>query len=302
MIDQLRKTFTTLRQQQHTNETLDPHYKWFMTEAHDIIGIHEKELTAKDEALLQAFLTPYEIQFPPLTNEEKKWQAVIHQDKEQLKIEGHPAYRFVYFSINRNQISPLQFKTAICEVFGREVPILWENEHEGILIEEKLIHEEITSYAQIINVLMSDLYVKIRFLVGNFQQDIVDIQQDYRNLLMAADVALPYSDQNVMTYIDAIPYLFIQQTTGDQRRAVGESILRDYANDAETLKMIKTFVACNLNISETAKALHMHRNSLQYRLDRFYENTGLDIRKFHHAMTVYLALLSHNIQDAQKND
>ncbi|WP_232787093.1 helix-turn-helix domain-containing protein [Planococcus sp. MB-3u-03] len=35
----------------------------------------------------------------------------------------------------------------------------------------------------------------------------------------------------------------------------------------------------------------MHRNSLQYRLDRFHENTGIDVRKFEHAMAVYLAIL-----------
>jgi DNA-binding PucR family transcriptional regulator len=58
------------------------------------------------------------------------------------------------------------------------------------------------------------------------------------------------------------------------------------------LKMLETFVQCNLNISETAKELYMHRNSLQYRLDRFLEKTGIDVRQFQHAMPVYLAMLA----------
>lgn len=302
MIEQLRKIFTTLIQSEQTNKPLDSDYKWFMTEAHDIIGIHEKELTAKDESLLLAFLTPYEIEFPPLTNEEKKWKAFIGGHELENEGEETGTYRFVYFAMKRNQISPHQFKTAICEIFGRDVPIVWENEYEGILIEEKLIHEEITSYEQIINVLMSDLYVNIKFLVGHFKQEVHEIPSYYKNLLMAAQVALPYSEKNVMTFIDAIPYLFIQPKTEEQSRAVSDAVLQGYVNDAETLKMIQTFVACNLNISETAKALHMHRNSLQYRLDRLYENTGVDIRKFNHAMTMYLALLSNLIQDAQKSD
>ena len=72
----------------------------------------------------------------------------------------------------------------------------------------------------------------------------------------------------------------------------GKLFYKNTSNDEETLKMIETFVQCNSNISETAKVLHMHRNSLQYRLDRFFEKTGIDVRKFHHAMTVYLALLA----------
>lgn len=299
MIEQLRKTFKTLVQYNRTDEPLDSSYKWFITDADEIIGIHEKELTSTDESLLHAFLTPYEVQFPLITNAEQKWKKAIYNDDRKIVIEKNGAYRFVYFSINRNQISPFQFKTAICQLFRKEIPVLWESDCEGIIIEEKLVHEEITSYEQIINVLMSDLYVNIKFLVGNFKHDFHEIHLYYENLLIAAKVALPHSDKNVMTYINAIPYLLIHQANGEQSRAVSESILQGYINDADTLKMIKTFVSCNLNISETAKALHMHRNSLQYRLERLYENTNLDIRQFHHAMTVYLALLSKSIHDAQ---
>jgi DNA-binding PucR family transcriptional regulator len=34
-----------------------------------------------------------------------------------------------------------------------------------------------------------------------------------------------------------------------------------------------------LNASLTAKRLFIHRNSLQYRIDKFIERTGIDIRQ-----------------------
>lgn len=302
MIEQLRKVYTTLLIVENTNESFNPNYKWFISDKQEIIGIHEDELTSKDLSLLQAFLTPYEVQYPQITSEEQRWLGLVGgEDLSNQKENNHP-YRFVYFSINRQQINPRQFKSAICELFGREIPILWQGEFEGMIVEEKLIHEEITSYEQIIDVLMSDLFVKIKFLVGSFKNDLQDVQQYYHSLLNAAAIVFNYSNKNVMTYADAIPYLFVDQMAEEQSRYVSESILQEYLHDEETKRMIETFVSCHLNISETAKALHMHRNSLQYRLDRFNEKTGLDIRQFHHAMTAYLALLSKYKQDAQKSD
>ncbi|MBY6268509.1 helix-turn-helix domain-containing protein, partial [Parageobacillus thermoglucosidasius] len=55
--------------------------------------------------------------------------------------------------------------------------------------------------------------------------------------------------------------------------------------------IIKTFFQCDLNVSLAAKKLYMHRNSLQYRIDKFIEKTGMDIKHFQGAVAVYLAML-----------
>ena len=173
-----------------------------------------------------------------------------------------------------------------------QVPILWENGHEGIIIEEQTIYEDSISFEEIKDILMSDLYVKINFFIGSYKEGLEDIAQYYHSLTNAAKKVFIYTNKTVVTYIDAVPYLLINQTEPDLRSDIGKTVLQEYINDEETLKMIETFLQCNLNISETAKVLHMHRNSLQYRLDRFFEKTGIDVRQFHHAMTVYLALLA----------
>mgnify|MGYP002508669288 CR=1 FL=1 len=45
-----------------------------------------------------------------------------------------------------------------------------------------------------------------------------------------------------------------------------------------------------LNMSETARQLHLHRNTLVYRLEKLQKATGLDIRVFEDAMTFQIAL------------
>lgn len=61
--------------------------------------------------------------------------------------------------------------------------------------------------------------------------------------------------------------------------------------DEETQNTIQKFYENNLNISETARQLYLHRNTLVYRLERLEKVLGLDIRKFEDAMTFKLAMM-----------
>lgn len=45
-------------------------------------------------------------------------------------------------------------------------------------------------------------------------------------------------------------------------------------------------------ITKAAQVLYIHRNSLQYRLDKFYEQTGLSLRQMDDLSIAYLALLN----------
>lgn len=57
------------------------------------------------------------------------------------------------------------------------------------------------------------------------------------------------------------------------------------AFEADMLHTVNCFLDNNLNIAETARQLHIHRNTLLYRLEQIEKETGLDIRQFHQAMT-----------------
>lgn len=54
--------------------------------------------------------------------------------------------------------------------------------------------------------------------------------------------------------------------------------------DRELLDTAEQFLNNNLNISETARIMYMHRNTLIYRLDKIEKMAGLDLRKFSDAM------------------
>ena len=61
--------------------------------------------------------------------------------------------------------------------------------------------------------------------------------------------------------------------------------------DKELEHMIDEYFKNNLNITDTAKAIHVHRNTLLYRIDKIQNYTNLDLRNFEDSMTFKIAWL-----------
>ena len=61
--------------------------------------------------------------------------------------------------------------------------------------------------------------------------------------------------------------------------------------DEETLTLVEKFFENNLNTSEAARKLYIHRNTLIYRLDKIQKETGLDLRVFDDALMEKVGLL-----------
>lgn len=63
------------------------------------------------------------------------------------------------------------------------------------------------------------------------------------------------------------------------------------ALDEEIVTTIYEFFKNDLNVSETARKLYIHRNTLVYRLDKVQKTIGLDLRKFDDAVVFKVAMM-----------
>ena len=61
--------------------------------------------------------------------------------------------------------------------------------------------------------------------------------------------------------------------------------------DEEMFMTVTKFFENDLNVSETARELYIHRNKLVYRLDKLQKLTRLDLRKFSDAITFKITLM-----------
>ena len=57
---------------------------------------------------------------------------------------------------------------------------------------------------------------------------------------------------------------------------------------------VNTFLENNLNIAETARKLHMHRNTLVYRIEQLEKILGIEIKTIDGAITFRIATMVVN--------
>ncbi|HKL95322.1 MAG TPA: helix-turn-helix domain-containing protein [Haploplasma sp.] len=68
------------------------------------------------------------------------------------------------------------------------------------------------------------------------------------------------------------------------------TILKELFNDQTMKDTLNVFFDNDLNSLKTSKVLNIHRNTLNYRLNTFFDKTGLDPRKFNDAVIIKLML------------
>ncbi|MDE7310825.1 MAG: helix-turn-helix domain-containing protein [Eubacterium sp.] len=134
-------------------------------------------------------------------------------------------------------------------------------------------------------------YIGYSTLADSFSQ-LMQIYQEaltalkIRHTFFAEQDTIAYDELGIGRLIAQLPadlcHIFLNEVFGTQ--------IPD-ALDEETQNTIQKFYENNLNISETARQLYLHRNTLVYRLERLEKILGLDIRKFEDAMTFKLAMM-----------
>lgn len=106
-------------------------------------------------------------------------------------------------------------------------------------------------------------------------------------------------DVRVFHYKDMLLERFLQQASRESIEQLYHMYFkadtREIFNE-EMLLTVERFFENNLNLSETARQLFIHRNTLVYRLDKILKMTGLDLREFNDAVLCkILMLLAHEL-------
>lgn len=156
--------------------------------------------------------------------------------------------------------------------------------------------EELATLASmIVDNMHTEAMVRVRVGYGNRVDNLQDIAKSYQEAKMALEVGkIFYVEKEIIAYrylgigrlIYQLPMslceMFIHEVFGEE--------IPDVFNEENTTT-IQKFFENNLNISETARQLYVHRNTLVYRLERLEKAIGLDIRRFDDAMTFKIAMM-----------
>ncbi len=173
------------------------------------------------------------------------------------------------------------------------------DEKSVILVKEVEPDEQVADiekYARIIyDTLSAEAIKDIYISVGTIVNDLKDVSRSYKEANMALEVGKifncedpisTYAELGIGRLIYQLPLqlcqMFIQEILQGKK-------IEDF--DEETITTVNKFFENSLNVSETSRQLYIHRNTLVYRLDKLEKTTGLDLRRFDHAITFKITIM-----------
>ncbi len=143
--------------------------------------------------------------------------------------------------------------------------------------------------------LAKELNVRVVIGVGTLVSHARDLARAYKEAGVAIDVGRVFdTERTVINYENLGIGRLIYQLPTTLCEMFLQEVFKKNPIDAlnqETLFTINKFFENNLNVSETARKLFVHRNTLVYRLEKIKKLTGLDLREFDDAITFKVALM-----------
>lgn len=120
-----------------------------------------------------------------------------------------------------------------------------------------------------------------------------DLYEAHHSIYMIHGAAEKGLIQTPAFFEDITTTLLLQEWLSTPPGPVSRALLNNslfHEIDEELLKTADMLFKMNLNLTDTAKALFIHRNTLIYRLDKIHKQFGLDLRLFEDAFQLKLIL------------
>ena len=183
------------------------------------------------------------------------------------------------------------------------------DEQNIVLVKELKEKENYESLEQtaalIVDMLNTEAMTSARVAYGTIVSCLREVSKSYKEAKMSLDVGkIFYSEKSIVAYNTlGIGRLIYQLPVSLCEMFIKEVFDKNLPDsfDEETISTINKFFENNLNVSETARQLYVHRNTLVYRLEKLQKSTGLDIRVFEDALTFKIALMVDAYMKYQKD-
>lgn len=180
-------------------------------------------------------------------------------------------------------ITPMQDKDVLIDMDRHSVVLLKD------LTEEDSV-EELSQFAQALQeTLMGETAHQMTIGIGRSRHTLDELRESYMEARRAIEVGRIFKpEESIYVYSRLILERFLMELPQDIS-AFYHSLLFNRKNqrlfNEEMLYTIDMFFKKDLNLSDTARQLYIHRNTLVYRLDKVQKQTGLDLRSFEDAVT-----------------
>lgn len=164
-----------------------------------------------------------------------------------------------------------------------------------------VVSRDIINLKKKLSSLINEIYlmtnVKIRFIYSEKCKIIEDYPIQYRLLKRMSEFKYIYQSNKMVYSVRECEELFLIENLDDAYITEYLLFYNDvFLNEKESaskviLDTIRCYFEMDMNITDTADALYVHRNTVKYRLNKFKDDYDIDIYKPMTCMKIYLGIL-----------
>lgn len=178
--------------------------------------------------------------------------------------------RYVFVNTSESKDKILAF---FDDLFG--ISYIYEQDNFYVY---KLINDEVYELEDIIDSLNVDFGSNIKVFETNYLKS----ENDMFSLLSI------YKKHNKNTYANISKLVLeLMNCDYDSLKELRKIVLYKIEKDNDLINIIIAMYKNDLNVSKTASAVYMHRNTVINKLDVIKKTSGLDIQRFYDAIAMY---------------
>lgn len=274
----------------HAFPTTDANYLSIAME-HSFLWIPQKDLTKTEKKLLQA-ISVSNTSYISSLDKEYSWYNSLFSNKPVPENKGRFRLIQVEFqNFETNDLTALQ--NEISTILPYTVDLLFLSKNYGIVIEA--FSEEALSAEELEGVFLaldSDFNSYTRLFVGSFHSFEKDFSQLFYEEEQLFLHGLNYNIKSKVfdTASSSILFFISHDVT---KSYLMQSLFSEWF-ESEFIQMIAALWKTQGNLSSAAKELFMHRNTLQYKVDKFQQQTKTNLKKMDDLFLCYLLIRSFN--------
>lgn len=214
------------------------------------------------------------------------WYQYLFQNKPMISSEH--SYRIIQLKIKKESTNSKDWLTHLSNLFNEVEDAFFIDKTSAILVEKKTkIIPQKDEIEGMLLTLENDFLIQSNAYIGAFNEsshNFTHFFSEERNIFSTY-----FEEQNKVFSFQDIALDYLTKDTIEQS-SIMSSLKESLVLDDEIKHIIKSLWLNQGNITSTSKELYIHRNTLQYRLDKFYERFGISLKDMRNLTLCYLLL------------
>lgn len=253
------------------------------------VHIDATQLTEKEHALLSLFLTQAHEEQAYSTG--SSWYAYLIGERKKAPYTTS-SVRMIQLILEKKdkQFDSTLWIDSIQQLFEPVLDAFFYSEDLCLLIQ----NEEAFTYSReemqgILQTLEEDFSLRTVSYVGQYWEP----NEQLASLFNEEIHLFQKESSHLHTRMTSLSDVAIHYFTSDsiEKSPVMQELKQLIESHAEWEKLIHALWESQGNISTAAKTLFIHRNTLQYRMDKFHETTGLSLKDMNDLLLCYLLVV-----------